>query len=113
MANLTQASEDSVEDYIASWPGELAQDGATLCGVMEKATGQKPVRWGAKLIGFGTYTYKYASGRTGDWMVVALAPRKSGLTLYLMDGQENYGNRLADMTVKGSGQSCVYLKKLD
>ena len=108
----TQAKDDSVEDFIASWPDELAQEGKTLCELLEKATGQKPVRWGTKLIGFGTYTYHYASGRSGDWMPVAFAPRKGGMTLYLVDGFDNYKDRLANMTVKGSGKSCVYLKKL-
>lgn len=108
----TQPKDESVEDFIASWPEALAQEGRTLCALLQKATGQKPVRWGAKLIGFGTYTYTYASGRSGDWMPVAFAPRNSGMTLYLVDGQEHYKDRLADMTVKGSGKSCVYLKNL-
>lgn len=60
----------------------------------------------------GKYTYHYASGRSGDWMPIAFAPRNGGMTLYLVDGQELYKDRLAGMTVKGSGKSCVYLKKL-
>lgn len=108
----TQPKDDSVEEFIASWPEEQAKEGKILCDLLSEATGQKPLRWGAKLIGFGKYTYHYVSGRSGDWMPVAFAPRSGGLTLYLVDGQEHYKDRLADMTVKGGGKSCVYLKKL-
>lgn len=108
----TQPKDDSVDDFIASWPDDQAKEGKTLCALLQKATGQKPVRWGTKLIGFGTYTYHYASGRSGDWMPIAFAPRNGGMTLYLVDGQEHYKDRLSSMTVKGGGKSCVYLKKL-
>ncbi len=108
----TQPKDDSVDGFIESWPSNLAKEGKILCALLEKATGQKPVRWGAKLIGYGKYTYHYASGRSGEWMPIAFAPRNSGMTLYLVDGQEHYKDRLAGMTVKGSGKSCVYLKKL-
>lgn len=108
----TQPKDDSVDDFIASWPPDQSKEGKILCELLQKATGQKPVRWGTKLIGFGTYTYHYASGRSGDWPPIAFAPRSGGMTLYLVDGQELYKDRLADMTVKGSGKSCVYLKKL-
>lgn len=108
----TQPKGDSVDDFIASWPETQAHEGRILCALLQKATGQEPMRWGTKLIGFGTYTYRYASGRSGDWMPIAFAPRSGGLTLYLVDGQERYADQLSSMTVKGSGKSCVYLKKL-
>ncbi len=108
----TKAKDDSVDDFIASWSDDLAKEGKLLCALLQKATGQKPVRWGTKLIGFGTYTYHYSSGRSGEWMPIAFAPRTGGMTLYLVDGQEHYKDRLAGMTIKGGGKSCVYLKKL-
>ena len=108
----TLPRDDSVEEFIASWPAKEAAEGKILCDLLQKATGQPPKRWGTKLIGFGLYTYHYASGRSGDWMPIAFAPRKGGMTLYLVDGQEHYKDRLAGMTIKGGGKSCVYLKKL-
>lgn len=108
----TQPRDDSVDDFIASWPEDQAKEGKILCSLLQKATGQKPTRWGTKLIGFGIFTYHYPSGRSGDWMPIAFAPRKGGMTLYLIEGQEHYKDRLANMTVKGGGKSCVYLKKL-
>jgi len=40
--------------------------------------------WGDSIVGFGTYHYKYASGREGDWFVTGFSPRKQNLTIYLM-----------------------------
>jgi len=108
----TQPHDESVESFIASWPDDLAPEGRTLCALIQKVTGHKPVRWGTKMIGFGTYHYAYASGRTGDWTPIAIAPRKNGLTLYLVDDQELYKDQLSSMTIKGGGKSCVYLKRL-
>lgn len=112
MTVKTQPKDESVESYIASWPDDLASEGRTLCSLIQKVTGQKPVRWGTKIIGFGIYHYAYASGRTGDWTPIAIAPRKGGLTLYLVDEQEIYKDQLDGMTIKGGGKSCVYLKRL-
>jgi hypothetical protein len=109
----TQQRDDSVEDFIQSFPAEDVADAKKLSDLMSKSTGEKPARWGSKIIGFGKYTYKYASGRSGDWPPVAFAPRKGGMTLYLMDGHDKYKEELSGMTVAGSGKSCVYLKRLD
>jgi hypothetical protein len=108
----TQPRDDSVDDFIASWPNGQAEEGRVLCDALSRATGEPPKRWGTKLIGFGTYTYRYASGRSATWMPIAFAPRKGGFTLYLVDDQELYKERLSDMAVKGGGKSCVYLKVL-
>lgn len=114
MAELkTKQLEDSSEEFINNLPEDIAEDARTLCDLMSQATGEKPARWGNKIVGFGKYTYKYASGRSGDWPPVAFAPRKGGMTLYLMDGQDKYEEELNGMTVPGSGKSCVYLKRLN
>lgn len=107
----TQARDDSVEEFIASWPNDQAEEGKLLCELLQNATGQKPKRWGTKLIGFGTYTYRYSSGRTGDWMPIAFAPRKGGMTLYLVDGQDHYKERLSTMTVKGGEDPCLLAQR--
>lgn len=52
MANKpkTQPLNDSVKDFIDSWEPELAAQGRVLTSLMEKATGQSPVRWGQNLL---------------------------------------------------------------
>ena len=39
--------------------------------------------WGTAIVGFGTYHYKYESGREGDAPLVGLSPRASSIVVYL------------------------------
>ena len=67
-------------------------------------------------IGYGPYHYTYASGREGDSFVVALAPRKSSISLYVtgyVDGRylaESYASRLG---TADCGKSCVRFRRVD
>ena len=80
--------------------------------MMKEISGKEPKMWGDSIIGFGKYHYKYASGREGDWMRIAFSPRKQNLTLYIMDGFDNYGEILEKLGKFKTGKSCLYIKKL-
>ena len=58
-------------------------DAYQLLNVFEEVTGYKAKMWGPSIIGFGSYHYKYASGREGDAPLVAFSPRKAKISLYL------------------------------
>ncbi|MEJ2757339.1 MAG: DUF1801 domain-containing protein [Anaerolineales bacterium] len=75
-------------------------------------TGETPQMWGDSIIGFGSYHYTYASGREGDWMLTGFSPRKQNLTLYIMDGFEEYEDLLKDLGKFKTGKSCLYINKL-
>ncbi|TFG06446.1 DUF1801 domain-containing protein, partial [Candidatus Thorarchaeota archaeon] len=61
---------------------------------------------------FGSYHYKYASGREGDWMKTGFSPRKQNLTVYIMSGFEEYKDLLAKLGKYKIGKSCLYINKL-
>lgn len=82
-----------------------------IAAIMEKFSGEKPVMWGA-IVGFGTYRYKYASGRTGDWPRLAFSPRKKDLTIYLAPGVDHYPELLARLGPYKNGKVCLYLRSL-
>jgi hypothetical protein len=63
-------------------------------------------------VGFGTYHYKYASGREADWFLTGFAPRKRDLTLYIMAGAGRYKTLLAKLGRYRTGRSCLYIKRL-
>ena len=84
-----------------------------LLDLMRDVTGEEPQLWGGSMIGFGSYHYRYASGREGDYFKVGFAPRKSNLTVYLMSGVAGYEDLLAKLGPHTTGKSCVYLKRLD
>ena len=69
--------------------------------------------WGPSIIGFGSYRYKYASGREGEWMLTGFSPRKQNLTLYIMPGFDNYDSLLAKLGKYKTGKSCLYINKLE
>ncbi|MCE9521179.1 MAG: DUF1801 domain-containing protein [Alphaproteobacteria bacterium] len=91
---------------------EKRNDCAKLVDIMQKASKSPPVMWGTSIVGFGSYTYKYESGREGDWPIVGFSPRKQNLTLYIMPGFEDYGELLKKLGKHSTGKSCLYVKRL-
>jgi hypothetical protein len=69
--------------------------------------------WGDSIVGFGSYHYKYASGREGDWFVTGFSPRKQNLTLYIMSGFDEYERLLGKLGKHSTGKSCLYIKKIE
>ena len=103
----------SVEEYLLTVENEdRCADTRAVIEIMKRITGCQPVMWGDSIIGFDTYHYKYASGREGDWMVSAVAPRKAALTVYVMAGFDRYGELMGRLGKYKTGSSCLYLKKL-
>lgn len=109
--NKTVPTESSVKEFLASVDAKRQPDCATLVDLMREITGEEPQMWGTSIVGFGSYHYKYASGREGDMPVVGFSPRKQALTLYIMDGFEQYDALLAKLGKFKTGKSCLYIKK--
>jgi hypothetical protein len=115
MAELkTQPNEQNVEDFLNTVESETKrQDSFTILELMKKETGEEPIMWGDSIVGFGTYKYKYASGREGEWLVTGFSPRKQNLTLYIMSGFDEYDNLLNKLGKHSTGKSCLYIKKME
>ncbi len=88
------------------------KDCRTVLELMKEVTGSRPRMWGDSIVGFGSYHYKYASGREGDWFVTGFSPRKANLTLYIMAGFSRYKELLAKLGKHKTGKSCLYIKSL-
>jgi hypothetical protein len=114
MAELkTTKNDTSVEEFLNEIEStQKREDALIIVKLMEEITGAKPKMWGSSIIGFGEYTYQYASGRTGDWMLVGFSPRKQNLTLYIMPGFEHYDALLAKLGKHKTGKACLYINKL-
>jgi len=64
--NKTTKTEASVESYLDGVADEERQrDARALTKLLSKATKEKPAMWGSSIVGFGSYHYKYESGREG------------------------------------------------
>ncbi|MEZ4866135.1 MAG: DUF1801 domain-containing protein [Caldilineaceae bacterium] len=109
----TKRNDASVEDFLNSIEQEQKRkDAFAICSLMQEVTGAEAQMWGSSIIGFGSYRYKYASGREGDWMLVGFSPRKQNLTLYIMPGFEHYDELLGKLGKHKIGKSCLYINKL-
>ncbi len=114
MAELkTQKNEASVEEFLNSVADEKKRaDSYAILKLMQEVTGLEPAIWGTSIVGFGSYHYKYASGREGEWFLTGFSPRKQNLTLYIMAGFDEYDSLLADLGKYKTGKSCLYINKL-
>ena len=109
----TVPSENSVEGFLNSVESEeMRKDCFTVLELMKRITGEKPVMWGDSIVGFGSYHYKYASGREGDFFRTGFSPRKAALTIYIMPGYQDYGSLLDKLGKHKTGKSCLYIKRL-
>lgn len=115
MAELkTKENDADVTEFLAGITHEKRRaDTKTVVAMMERVTGFPAKMWGQQIIGFDTYTYKYESGRTGDWMITAVSPRKTSLSVYIMPGFDKYAGLLAKLGKHKVGKSCLYINKLD
>jgi len=114
MAELkTKPTQASVKEFFNQILDETRrQDCIEIAKIMEEVTGEKPKMWGPSIVGFGSYHYKYDSGREADWMLIGFSPRKKDLTLYLMMGFEKFPELMKQLGKYSTSKSCLYIKKL-
>jgi hypothetical protein len=109
----TKMTNESVADFLNRIPEtERREDCFAVAKIMEEITGDKPKMWGPSIVGFGTYHYKYASGREGDWPVTGFSPRKKDLTLYIMMGFQKHEELMKKLGKHSAAKSCLYIKRL-
>ena len=111
--NKTRPTDQSVADFIGNVEHKTRrEDGFTLLDMMAEITGEDAVLWGSSIVGFGSYHYKYESGREGDMPLVGFSPRKQSMTLYIMPGFNKYEDLLEQLGKHKIGKSCLYVNKL-
>ncbi|MBP2388155.1 DUF1801 domain-containing protein [Paeniglutamicibacter kerguelensis] len=112
-ANKTVPTRVDPHEFIASvaHPTRRA-DAQVLLEMMEGVSGQPATMWGPSIIGFGTYHYKYDSGREGDAPAIGFSPRSANLSLYVLTGTEESRELLAKLGKHKRGAACLYVNKL-
>lgn len=110
----TKKNSASVKEFIASIENEkVRKDCLEILKMMKQATKAEPKMWGASIVGFGDYQYKYASGREGEWFITGFSPRKQNLTLYIMGGLDQHKTQLKKLGKHTTGVGCLYIKSLE
>jgi hypothetical protein len=111
--NKTKPTGIGVRTFLDSVPdADKRADALTLIDMMQSATGEQPVMWGPSIIGFGSYHYRYASGREGDSPIVGFSPRNAALVLYIVTGFRGAEPLLARLGKHTTGKSCLYVRRL-
>jgi uncharacterized protein DUF1801 len=112
--NTTQPTDADVEAFLAAVEHPVRRrDAHRLVELFSRVTGEPPRMWGSSIVGFGTYHYRYASGREGDMAAAGFSPRKAATTVYLMDGVDAHAELLERLGPHTVGKGCVYVKDLD
>ncbi len=113
MAKLkTSLNDGSVTDFLDQIEDEGKRDYARqICAMMERLTGEEPKMWGKSIVGFGSYHYRYNSGREGDWFLTGFSPRKQSMTIYIMPGFDLFPEIMEQLGKYKTGKSCLYVKK--
>jgi hypothetical protein len=111
--NKTRLTSLSVATYINSIADPTRRaDAKALVKLMQNASGEKPRMWGPSIIGFGSYHYKYESGREGDMPLIGFSPRKAASVLYSMIAADGCKALLPKLGKHTTGKGCLYIKKL-
>jgi len=115
MAELkTTVNDKSVVQFISRIDDDGKREAClTLLALMQQVTGAEPRMWGDSIVGFGSYHYRYESGREGDWFLTGFSPRKQNLTIYIMSGLERHAALLKKLGTHKTGKSCLYLKRIE
>ena len=111
--NKTVKTGASVDEFMAGVENKRRrEDGLVLLEIMRDVSGLEPEMWGPSIIGFGSYHYRYESGREGDMPLIGFSPRKQSLSLYIMSGFDEYEELLGRLGKHRTGASCLYINKL-
>ena len=111
--NKTKATDASVDDYIAAIVDESRRmDCSALAKLMTRATRHKPKKWGPGIVGFGSYHYKYESGREGDMCLTGFSSRKGDISVYLMASFPGHDELLSRLGRHRMGKGCLYVRLL-
>jgi hypothetical protein len=107
-------SEDAdVQAFLdAVTPPKRRRDARTLLDLMSRITGEKPHLY-RSIVAFGTYRFRYASGREGVSAPAGFAPRKASMVIYLSDGVGAHASRLARLGPHRTGVGCLYVTDLE
>lgn len=111
--NKTTENDLDVMEFIEQVKEESQkQDAKVIVELMKEATGLEPKMWGTSIIGFGSYHYKYESGREGDALKLGFSPRSKNISLYMARGYDKFPELSEKLGKYTSGKSCFYIKKI-
>ena len=109
----TKPTGASVDAYLASRASaEQLADCKSIMAMCKRVTKQQPMMWGPSIVGYGSHTYTYESGHSGDACLVGFAIRGKELVIYIIADTSEQVERLAKLGRHRMGKVCLYIKRL-
>jgi hypothetical protein len=111
--NKTRATRSSVAAYIAAIEDEeRRRDCKLLVKLMTGITGEPATMWGSSIVGFGSYHYRYESGREGDICIAGFSSRKPNISIYLIAEGAAQDKLLAKLGKHKMAKACLYVRRM-
>ncbi|MEM7365683.1 MAG: DUF1801 domain-containing protein, partial [Pseudomonadota bacterium] len=107
----TKATDRAVTDFMADVDPRRQEESQVLLNLFSKITKEAPKIWN-DMVGFGTYAYERADGKTYEWFRTGFSPRKTKITIYIMPGYNMKQDLLDQLGKHKTGKSCLYINKL-
>jgi hypothetical protein len=111
--NKTRPTRASITAFMSAIEDPaMRADARKVAAMMRRATGKRATLWGPSIVGYGSYHYRYDSGREGDFLITGFSPRKQALTVYIMPGFSHFKDLMARLGKYKTGKSCLYIRRL-
>lgn len=111
--NKTKPTGASVQEYIAARASEQQRvDCKELMAMLAKITRKRPRMWGPSIVGYGSYEYTYASGRSSESPLAAFAIRGRELVVYLDVDVAKDKALLGKLGKHRISKCCLYFKRI-
>lgn len=109
----TKPTGASVDGYLASRASpEQLKDCKAIMAICKRVTKQQPKMWGPSMVGYGSYTYTYESGHSGESALAGFAIRGKELVVYICADNPKRAALLAKLGKHKIGKVCLYFKRL-
>src|SRR5690554_6679081 len=106
-------SDLPVEAALDRASGPRRAEADELLAVFGELTGEKPVVWAGRIVGFGEVEYLYESGHGGRMPLLAFATGSREHTIYLETGfAERWPDFLEKLGKHRASKACLYVTRL-
>ena len=106
-------SDMPVAEVLDRATGARRAEAEELLAIHREISGEHPVVWAGRIIGFGEVEYRYESGHAGRAPRLAFAPGPKHHTIYLVeDFSERWPELMAALGKHRASKVCLYLTRL-
>jgi hypothetical protein len=106
-------SDLPVAEVLDRATGPRRAEADELLALLGDISGEQPVVWAGRIIGFGEFEYRYESGHGGRSPLLAFAPGPTKHTIYLPDNfAERWPDLMAGLGTHRASKVCLYLTRL-